>query len=172
MSVSLWFRLKAFLIDYLFILAYLTMLFTINVFIFPDLQKLFQRSMAVAQFTGFLMVTLPVSLYFVVSEVMFNGQTVGKKKLNMQVVGADGEKISLWKSIFRTILKFLPWEMSHFLIYRLMEIGEEPVPVFYMFVGICIYVLMFLYILTAIFTKKKQALYDRMAKTKVVRIGA
>lgn len=169
-NASLWFRLKAFLIDYLFILAYLAMLFIINVFIFPDLQKLFQGSMAVAQFIGFLMVTLPVSLYFVISEVMFNGQSIGKKKLNMQAVGADGEKISLWKSIFRTALKFLPWEMSHFLIYRLMELGEEPMPVLYMIVGICIYALMFLYILTSIFTKKKQAFYDRIAKTKVVKI--
>lgn len=172
MNVSFWLRLKAFFIDYFIILAYLAVLFIVNVFIFPDLQKFFQGSAATAQFTGFLMVTLPVSLYFVISEVMFNGQSVGKKKLNMQVVGAKGEKISLRKSIFRTLLKFLPWEMSHFLIYRLMEIGEEPVPVFYMIVGVCIYALMFLYILTAIFTKKKQAFYDRVAKTKVVKISA
>lgn len=170
MNVSFWLRLKAFFIDYLFILAYLALLFIANVFILPDLQKFFQGSMATAQFTGFLMVTLPVSLYFVISEVLFNGQSVGKKKLNMQVVGAEGEKISLRKSVFRTILKFLPWEMSHFLIYRLMEIGEEPVPGFYMIVGIWIYALMFLYILTAIFTEKKLAFYDRIAKTKVVKI--
>ena len=71
--------------------------------------------------------------------------------------------------IFRVILKFLPWELSHYLVYRLMYLGDEPVPLIYTVIGCVIYALMIAYILTAIFTKKKQSLYDIISKTYVIK---
>ena len=61
-------RFKAFMLDYLLIFAYLSVLAVFNIFVFPSIQSLFINSLVVAQFTGFLMVTLPVSLYFIISD--------------------------------------------------------------------------------------------------------
>ena len=170
MNATFIIRFRAFLIDYIIIFAYLVLLVVLNVFLFPSMQELFQGSLIKAQFIGFLMVTLPISIYFILSDSVFGGQSFGKKKMEIQVVGANGKALSIPRAIFRTVLKFLPWELSHFLVYRLVFIGDEAVPLSYSLIGAVIYALMFVYILTAIFTKKKQSLYDIIAKTYVVKI--
>lgn len=171
-NASFLLRCKAFLIDYLFILIYLVVLFIFNVFLFPSLQDFFNGSLIVAQFTGFLMVTFPISLYFIISDSKMGGQSFGKRKTGIRVVGKNGDTLSILHATFRTILKFLPWELSHFLVYRLIYIGDGEVPIIYYLIGGLIYALMFAYILTAIFTKKKQSLYDLLAKTQVVKVPA
>jgi len=164
-------RLKAFMVDYIFIFMYLVLLF-VNVLLFPSLQNFFNSSLAVAQFAGFLMVTLPVSLYFIASDSALFGQSFGKRKMGIQVVDRKGEPLSIWRSVFRTFLKFLPWELSHYLVYRLVYLGEEPVPLSYSIIGGLIYALMLAYVLTALFTKKKRSLYDLAAATAVVKVSA
>ena len=170
MYASFLLRFKAFMIDYILILVYLAVLFIFNVFLFPSMQDFFNGSLIIAQFTGFLMVTLPVSLYFIVSDSKIGGQSFGKRKTGIRVVGNNGEPLSLIHITVRTILKFFPWELSHFLVYRLIHMGDGEVPLTYYLIGGTIYALMFAYILTAIFTKKKQSLYDIVAKTKVIKV--
>lgn len=172
MNAAFLLRFKAFMIDYLLILVYLAVLFVLNVFLFPSLQEWFKGSPSEAQFAGFLMVTLPISLYFIISDSVIGGQSFGKKKMGIQVADENGSALSVPHTMFRTILKFLPWELSHYLVYRLMYIGDGEVPLFYYMIGGLIYTLMFIYILTAVFTKKKQSLYDILAKTQVVNVAS
>lgn len=169
MNVSVIQRFKAFMIDYLLIAGYLLFLIVLTIFIFPSLQSFFQGSLVVAQFTGFLMVTLPVTIYFAAFDSLGKGQTFGKRKMKIRVVTLDGQKPALVQSAFRNLLKFIPWELSHFLVYRLMALGDDPVPIFYMLIGSLIYVLIFVYLATAIFSKRRQTLYDWAVKTQVVR---
>lgn len=166
---SVMLRFKAFLFDYLLIFIYLVLLAALNVLLFPSLQEFFNGSLAVAQFTGFLMVTLPVSLYFIASDSTLFGQSFGKKKMGIWVVNRNGKPLSFLHSAFRTVLKFLPWELSHYLVYRLVYLGDAPVPASYSIAGGVIYALMFAYLLTALFTKNKQSLYDLVAGTAVIK---
>jgi uncharacterized RDD family membrane protein YckC len=170
LNASFLIRFKAFMIDYILILLYLVVLFIFNVFLFPSLQEFFNGSLIMAQFTGFLMVTLPVSLYYIIYDSKIGGQSFGKRKTGIRVVGKNGEAISLPHATVRTIIKFLPWELSHFLTYRLIYIGEGEVPLTYYLLGGLIYALIFAYILTTIFTKKKQSLYDILTKTQVIKV--
>lgn len=133
------------------------------------MQNLFNGSVIIAQLTGFLLVTLPVSLYFIISDSYVGKQSIGKKKVGIRVVTNNGEATSILRMAFRTLLKFLPWELSHFLAFRLIHIGEGEVPFIYYLIGILIYALMFGYILSAIFTKRKQSIYDILTKTQVVK---
>jgi uncharacterized RDD family membrane protein YckC len=169
-NTSFLLRFKAFMIDYILIFVYLVIVFIFNVFLFPSLQEFFNGSPIVAQFTGFLMVTFPVSLYFIISDSKIGGQSFGKRKMGIRVVKKDGEAISAMHIAFRTILKFLPWELSHFLVYRLIYIGDGELPFAYYLIGGLIYALIFTYIMTAIFTEKKQSLYDIVTKTYVVNV--
>lgn len=164
-------RFKAFIIDYIIIFVYLVILFILSVFLFPSLQKIFSGSLIVAQFTGFLLVTFPVSLYFIISDSVIGGQSIGKRKMGIRVVNEKGTALSVLHITLRTILKFLPWELSHYLIYRLGYIGDKEVPLDYYIMGGIIYVLIITYILTAIFTKKKQSLYDIISKTQVIKVS-
>ncbi|WP_416150757.1 RDD family protein [Salipaludibacillus sp. HK11] len=170
MNASFLLRLKAFLIDYLLILVYLFVIFVGNIFLFPSLQDFFTGSLIVAQLTGFLMVTLPISLYFIVSDSKIGRQSYGKKKTGIQVVDNAGAPLSMKRITLRTVIKFAPWELSHFLVYRLVYIADGEVPILYYIIGGLIYSLIFAYILFAIFTKKKQSIYDLIAKTQVVKL--
>ncbi|MGN7312879.1 RDD family protein [Alkalicoccobacillus gibsonii] len=166
---SFFIRLKAFMYDYILIICYLAKLAVVNLFVFPSLQTFFAGSLVIAQLTGFLMVTLPISLYFILSDSTLFGQSFGKKKANIRVVDRHGKSVSIFRLTIRTIIKFLPWELSHFLVYRLVYLEEGSVPLPYTLIGILIYALMFLYIGTALFTKKKQSIYDLLMRTFVVR---
>lgn len=115
------------------------------------------------------MVTLPVSLYFVLTDSVIGGRSFGKKKMGIRVIEETGATLSMPKSIYRTILKFLPWEIAHYLVYRLVEVGDGEVHFNYYIIGGIIYALIFSYILTAIFTKKKQSFYISFPKTQVVK---
>ncbi|WP_404452164.1 RDD family protein [Virgibacillus necropolis] len=172
MNATLLLRLKAFMIDYVLIFAYLVVIVVPSGFLFPSIQELFNGSVVVAQFTGLLLVTLPVSLYFIISDSVIGGQSFGKKKTGIQVVDKNLNALSLRSSIFRTVLKFLPWELSHYLIFRLIHVGDGEVPFNYYLIGALIYALIFTYILTGVFTKKKRSLYDILANTVVVKISS
>ncbi|WJH36107.1 RDD family protein [Paenibacillus sp. CC-CFT747] len=72
-------RLAAFLYDYAGIVLYLGLLTLISLFVYPDVQKLFSRSPVWSQLSGFLLVTLPVCLYYIISDSRLAGQSFGKK---------------------------------------------------------------------------------------------
>ena len=170
MNATFIMRFKAFMLDYLLIFAYLVVLAIFNILIFPSVQSLFNGSLVLAQFTGFLMVTLPVSLYFIISDSVIGRQSFGKRRMGIKVVNERNETLPILRAIFRTILKFLPWELSHYLVYRLVYLGDGEVPLNYYIIGGIIYALMFAYILTALFTKRKRSLYDIVVKTQVIKV--
>ncbi|WP_394121921.1 RDD family protein [Planococcus donghaensis] len=167
MYAGFWLRLKAFAVDYLLILGYLLLVMIVSLFLIPSLQQLFQVSLPIAQLTGFLLVTFPVSLYFIITDSRIGKGSFGKRKMRIRVVDANNCSISVSRSIFRTALKFLPWELSHFMAYRMIYLGDGDVHLLDYLVGGLIYTLILLYILMTVLTKNKQSLYDRLAKTHV-----
>ena len=169
MPAGLWLRFQAFAADYLLIFGYLLLVMVVSLFLIPSLQELFQASPGKAQLTGFLLVTLPVSLYFVVTDSRLGGQSLGKRKIHIQVVDENHQAISVSRAVLRTALKFLPWELSHFMAYRMIYLGDGAVQLMDYVMGGLVYALIFLYILMVIFTKNKQSLYDWIAKTHVVK---
>lgn len=169
MFAGLWLRLKAFAADYLLIFGYLLVVLLVSIFLIPSLQELFQASPVRAQLTGFLLVTMPVSLYFIVADSRLGGQSFGKRKIHIQVVDENRQAISVSRAVLRTVLKFLPWELSHFMAYRMIYLGDGAIQLMDYVIGGLVYTLIFLYILMVLFTKNKQSLYDRIAKTYVVK---
>src|SRR5690625_6907242 len=76
------------------------------------------------------MITLPVSLYFVLCECSKGQGTLGKRKVGIRVVDGLGQRIGFSRSILRTVVKFLPWEIAHFGIWHIMlpsELSESAV---------------------------------------------
>jgi uncharacterized RDD family membrane protein YckC len=68
---GLWLRVLAFALDYLIITAYLILLVTVSVVVnnaFPAVPATLFANPVSSQITGYLLVTLPVTLYFALFE--------------------------------------------------------------------------------------------------------
>lgn len=169
MAAGVWLRLKAFLLDYIWILMYLGFVLLLSMVLLPGIQGLFTGPFAIAQLTGFLLVTLPVSLYFAIGDSKRFAGTFGKQKMGIQVTVVSGDPIGFFRSLWRVALKFLPWELSHFLVYRLIYLGDGAVPMQLIIIGGAVYALMFAYVLSAFFSKEKRSVYDVLSGTRVIQ---
>lgn len=166
-------RITAFLLDYVIILIYLAAftvvmwllnsLFSINDLLFSDRVQ--------AQIVAFLLVTFPVALYFAISESSNQQATWGKQRIGLKVTDYNGKRISFWRSLARTLLKFIPWELSHTLIWELSFSPQTDDVLIYYGFGL-VYLLVGLNIASLIMTKKHQTIYDLLAKTYVVKQAA
>ncbi|HET6822897.1 MAG TPA: RDD family protein [Anaerolineales bacterium] len=164
-----WKRTGAFALDYIVILGYLigiallsllaNAIFGVNEWLFADRIR--------AQFVAFLIVTLPVTLYFAISESSASQATWGKRRLKLKVVDRNRNQIGIWRSLARTLLKFIPWELSHTLIWQIYFSPQiESIWISYGFT--LVYLLMGLNIASLLLTKSHQTLYDLLTNTYVV----
>jgi len=165
-----WRRAGAFALDYVIILFYLAAiallsllvnsLFSINQWLFADRVR--------AQLAGFLLVTLPISLYFALGESSARQATWGKKKLGLKVTDHNGGRISFWRSLARTALKFIPWELSHTLIWEIY-FSPQANSVWLNYGFVLVYVIIGLNLASLMMTRKHQTMYDFLAKTYVIK---
>jgi uncharacterized RDD family membrane protein YckC len=118
---SFWRRAGAFALDYIPILIYLlavTLLFLLLDTLF-DVNQLLFTNRTLGQLTAFLLVTLPVVLYFALGESSTRQGTWGKRRLGLKVADVDGNGVSFERALARNLLKFIPWELSHTLIWEI-----------------------------------------------------
>lgn len=164
-----WQRVVAFALDYIIILGYLlgivllsllvNPLFGVNEWLFTDRIR--------AQFVGFLVVTLPVTLYFAVAESSPRQATWGKQRLKLRVGDIQGNRIGFWRALARTLLKFVPWELSHTLIWEIYF--SPPVEAIWINYGFAlVYLLIGLNVASLVLMKTNQTLYDLLTSTYVL----
>ncbi|SES38374.1 RDD family protein [Psychrobacillus sp. OK032] len=161
-------RIYAFLLDYLVIVLYGIFVVGTISFVFRSyITPLFSSSPVSAELTGLMMMTIPVSLYFILSESFKWQGTLGKRKMGLYVVDGEGKRIGIVRSIFRTAIKFLPWEVAHFGVWRLMLPTEfSQITIFIILNAVNLMIL--LYLIIPLTNKKKKNVYDWIAGTEVV----
>ncbi|RAP75713.1 RDD family protein [Paenibacillus montanisoli] len=160
-------RLFALFIDYLVISGYGVCLVFLSFLLRPVLTPLMSGSPIVAELTGFMLITLPVMAYFVLSEASLSMGTIGKRKLNLQVVNSSGHRIDLFTSILRSIIKFIPWETAHFAIWRLRLPSAVPQNAL-MAILILVNAAIVIYLVFPLANKKRKAIHDWVAGTNVI----
>ena len=110
-------RLKALALDYIVIVLYLVLVVALSVLLRPLVPSFFGAafgSQHSSELFGFITVTLPVSLYFALSEASSRQATWGKHRAKLKVCRVkDGNRLSMARSLSRTALKFTPWEIVH-----------------------------------------------------------
>jgi uncharacterized RDD family membrane protein YckC len=164
-------RLAAFALDYIPIAGYVLLLLAAGIGVnrrFPNFQKNLITSPLVGEALGFLLVTLPVTLYYTFGESSPRKATWGKQKMALQVVDAGGRRLHKSHALARSALKFIPWEMAHAAIWQgALGKGFEStvftigISLTWVFVGANI--------LSMVIGPERQTLYDRMAGTRVIR---
>lgn len=113
-------RLFAYLIDSLVIFAWIAGLTAIGMSwgtelfdrLDPASTKIFGHAFS------FTALTLPVVLYFALTERSAMRASPGKRALGLCVAGPDGTGIALSRALVRNVLKFLPWEVAHTAIWH------------------------------------------------------
>lgn len=166
-----WRRAGAFALDYLLILGYLValiLLFLLLDLFFDPNQWLFGERIR-AQVVAFLLVTLPVLLYFAISESSARQGTWGKRRLNLKVTDRNGDRIHFGRALWRATLKFIPWELSHTLIWQIW-FSREVNSVWISYGFLLVYGLIGLNLACLFVSRQHQTLYDFLARTYVMRL--
>lgn len=165
-------RLKAFAIDYLIILGYICLLFAATLAISRLLDAdLDNTDTLTAEVIGFLTLTLPVILYFSFTEAGKYGGSVGKRRFNLKVIPVSRIRTSFFQALLRNVIKFLPWEIAHFFVFRLFyftRTNTEP-PVWILYGLIAAQVIAIIYLLFILLRKDNRSVYELISSTKVVK---
>ncbi len=125
-GASPWRRVLAFALDYLVIALYIGLLAALMLTVGKPLTEAV-RTPWQGHLLGFTTLTLPVLLYFTLSEHFALG-TLGKRLLGLRVEARAGEALPLGSSLLRSAVKFLPWELAHTAIYRVAGWPRAPEP--------------------------------------------
>lgn len=159
-------RVAAYVIDYGVIAVWIALLFFAANSGWLGIQvegRLDSAARWAIQGQAFLMLTLPVYLYFTLSESFGRKATLGKRALGLRVDGSPSH------TAFRNVLKFLPWELAHTGIWHGMAVPFVTEPNrFGMSLFALSLVIASLYVLS-LFIGDGRTPYDRLSGTSVSR---
>ena len=163
-------RLLAYLVDSLIIFAWIAGLTAIGMSwgieffdrLDPASTKVFGHAFS------FTALTLPVVLYFALTEHSALRASLGKRALGLRVVDADGERIGLNRALIRNALKFLPWEIAHTAIWHApgQPFVDAP-PASFMALHAGALALAGLYI-ASLFVGSGRTPYERLSGTRII----
>lgn len=174
---SPWRRVAAWLLDYLVIGAYLLLLTVASFGVLetpagPALNAALTNPLT-AELVGFLVLTTPVALYFALLEASGWQATLGKRALGIVVAGPAGGRLPVGRALVREAVRFLPWEISHAIIWRLaLSPSKNSFPAWAGDGLAIVYLLVFVYVVTLFAGSQHRTLYDRIAGSWVLRPGA
>lgn len=162
-------RLIAYLIDYLVMMCYGAALFGVAVGLGLDAKI---SSPWTAHATAFLTLTLPVVLYFSLSESSRWRATIGKRAMGLQVVSQNLQAISFFRALARNLLKFLPWEIAHFGVHWCFYYNRQGIELpGWVWVPIIFAQLLALaYLVSIVVNSGHRGLYELGSGTRVVEI--
>ncbi len=116
----------------------------------------------------FLTISLPMWLYFIISESSPRQASLGKRLLGLKVTDLAGNRLRLSTAMMRTFFKLAFFELGHLSFLLPTPLFDEPEPSFRVGFTILIGLMAFYYALTFI-TPRRQSLHDLIVKTVVVR---
>jgi uncharacterized RDD family membrane protein YckC len=128
-------------------------------------------SPTIGELIAFVTLTLPVILYFTLSENGKYAGTIGKRKFGLHVTSKSFTKASFWQLLIRNCIKFLPWELAHFFIFRLFYFASASTitPTWVLTGLISSQLLAITYLLFLIFSENTRSIYELISQTRVVQ---
>ncbi len=146
-------RLLAYIIDFVILAIYL---YSMKYLLYDGLNLSLENSM------GFdiLIISIPMLFYSLLTEVLMNGQTLGKKVMQIRAISLEGGEPTFGQFVLRWITKFYEWPFLFGYIYSagFNIIGYAMITCF---LGIAV-------VITILSTKKNQRFGDLAAGTVVV----
>ncbi len=123
-----------------------------------------------AEATAFVLLVLPVLLYFAAFESSSWRATPGKRRVRLRVQHV-GARLTFARAFTRSVLKLVPWELAHAAIWRIPGVfsaaSPSQLPLAVEAALVLVYVIGALYALTVLVTPQGQTLYDLVTGTVV-----
>lgn len=118
-----------------------------------------------------LTISLPSWLYFIVSDATERGATLGKRVLGLRVLGVGQERVGLGRATLRTLIKMVPWELSHTaLLVPVPLLGTGAIPTAEQVVRlVLVYLLLLVYMIVVVRSGGTRGIHDFAARTSVIR---
>ena len=111
--------------------------------------------------------SLPVWLYFALSDASTGGATLGKRLFKIRVSDVQGRRVSLLQALVRTAIKLLPWELVHVSAFAISTTLAQ-VSAMQVMGLVVANLLAIVYLFTAVATRGRQSVHDFVARTMVV----
>jgi len=109
---------------------------------------------------------VPVGVYLVLTETGRRQGSLGKRRVGLRVVRADGTRANAWQLALRTAIKLSPWFLAHLGLSRIwMHLGTAQTACFCLF---CVYLIVPVSIGLALVHPQRRALHDWLTGTRVV----
>lgn len=159
-------RLQAFLWNYLVLLGYIAVLVVVAVSV-PGVQSLF-RGPVQSDLAAFLVLILPVIVYFGVQEGGPRQASFGKRRRGLKVMRPDGRRVGPVRAFARSCVAFLPWQLGHTAVFHSVDPGVLPPGVVWTLYGLA-YGLLIVSAMMIWKGRAHQAPWDLVADTVVVR---
>lgn len=118
-------------------------------------------------FYVFSTVSLPFWLYYSLLESSSRQATFGMRLFRLQVADINGKRISFGRALLRTVVKLLPFELNHLVLFLPTPIWGDPDPGL-RFGFVIVNALMILYFATMFLNRRKQSVHDLVAGTVVL----
>lgn len=97
-------RIMAHLLDFVIRIAYIILILVLIFEVFPAIKDAFEKLDPWAAGAIITVLTLPVMLYTLVLESLWEGQTIGKKVMKIRVIKIDGYQASFGDYFIRWVL--------------------------------------------------------------------
>lgn len=162
-------RIMAFFADYVFIVLYSAALFGVVYALRAIFGIDLQLSLTGSVLFDFVVLTLPVIAYFILTESGGKQGSLGKQIIKIKVYGTNTVQAPLKSVITRNLLKFLPWEMAHIGVRWLKytsDKGAMPETGIWMLLLIP-QLLLLVYFFSIMLGNGRQSVYDKAAGTQV-----
>jgi len=146
-------RLFAYLLDLTLLVIYLYSMKYL-------LYNVFDMDLSENMGVDILLISLPMLLYSLLTELWMNGQTVGKKLMGIRVISLDGGEPTMGQYLLRWITKFFEWPF----FFGYVFLSPVSLLIYLFFTGL----LGIAVVITITITAKNQRLGDLAAGTVVV----
>lgn len=111
-------------------------------------------------------VTLPYLMYFTI--LFRRGATVGMTALRIRVASDDGERLPWVRSIVRSAVLLIPFEINHATLFHPEPLWNDPSATLPAATFI-VYAVVALYVLVMLLTPERKSIHDLAAGSVVVR---
>jgi uncharacterized RDD family membrane protein YckC len=113
---------------------------------------------------AFVTLILPVWLTFSLQEASVAQASFGKARIGLVVVRREGGRLSRARSMVRSGVKLLPWQLGHSSVFHLVADSGATV---WMVMAVLAQALVILSVLLAVFSREQRSLHDLVAGTRV-----
>lgn len=146
-------RLLAYIIDFVILVIYL---YSMKFVLYEVLNLSEENAMGL----DILLISIPMLFYSLITEVLMNGQTLGKKIMQIRVISLEGGEPTFGQFMLRWITKFFEWPFLFGYLYA-VSVAIILYAMATGFLGIAVVIII-------LSTKKNQRLGDIAAGTAIV----